>query len=355
MNRRDLLKLGVVATSAPGCATVLSAAAPVVPESITSLFAKLDAQLLRIDREPLLPSLLGDTPNRDKAQTAPWFQEGDALARKTLKAFLTAGTFQSLTPEQWQQPIATERLVSSMADLDEATLGMTAMLENLPQQDRKSLGKALRDDPALGMRIMGAIDERAGEYGVSLEGRTKLRAASSQAVSRMRQSPDLLIAEVTGKIRKLEARHGVTEEAQRRLGVSMASLALFQDGAQPAGGGLAPLTPPPPPPVRPLDLPPDAPPSELTPLTPAQPTEDEEAKRARLLAEGEQAKERRKQSQRTNGILSMTIGAVALGVVIIGGFAGLASNPFAVTVGILLGGAGIVALIGGLIAFLTAL
>jgi len=343
VNRRDLLKLGVVATSAPGCATVLSAAAPVVPESITSLFAKLDAQLLRVDREPLLPSLLGDTPNRDKAHTAPWFQEGDALARKTLKAFLIAGTFQSLTPEQWQQPIATERLLTSMTDLDEATLGMTAMLETLPQPDRKSLGKALRDDPGLGMRIMGAIDERAGEYGVSLEGRTRLRAASSEAVSRMRQSPDLLIADVTGKIRKLEARHGLTEEAQRRLGVSMASLALFQDGAQPAAGGPAPLTPPP------------VVPGEGSPVTQAQLLEDREARRAKLLADEEQAKERRKQTQRTVGIVGITIGAVALGVVVVGAFAGLASNPFAVTLGVLLGGAGLVALIGGLIAFLTAL
>lgn len=351
MNRRDLLKLGVVASSAPGCATVLSAAAPVVPESLTSLFAKLDEQLLRLDRESLLPRLLGDTPNRDKAQTAPWFQEGDALARKTLKAFLIAGTFQSLTPEQWQQPIATERLLSSMADLDEATLGMTVMLETLPQQDRKSLGKALRDDPGLGMRIMGAIDEAAGEYGVSLDGRTKLRAASAQAVGRMRQSPDLLISEVTGKIRKLEARHGVSEEAQRRLGVSMASLALFQDGAQPAGGGLAPLTPPPPPPVRPIE----APSTELSPPPTPQPLEDERAKEERMLAEAQQARERRKQAQRTNGILGMTIGAVALGIVVVGALAGLGSNPFAVTVGILLGGAGIVALIGGLIAFLTAL
>lgn len=354
MNRRELLKLGVVATSAPGCATVLSAAAPVVPESLTAIFAKLDAQLLRLDHEPLLPSLLGDTPNRDKAQTAPWFQQGDALARKTLKAFLIAGTFQSLTPEQWQQPIATERLLGSMADLDEATLGMTAMLEGLSQNDRKSLGKSLRDDPALGMRIMGAIDERAGEYGVSLEGRTKLRAASAEAVSRMRQSPDLIIGEVTGKIRKLEARHGVTEEAHRRLGVSMASLALFQDGAQPAGGGSVPLTPPPAPPldapadvVVPRSSSPTPPPPPSTSATPS--TEEELAERKA------QADQRRKQSQRTNGILSMTLGGVALGIVVIGAVAGLGSNPFAVTVGVLLGGVGIVALIGGLIAFLTAL
>lgn len=351
MNRRELLKLGVVATSAPGCATVLSAAAPVVPESLTALFAKLDEQLLRLDREPLLPSLLGDTPNRDKAQTAPWFQEGDALARKTLKAFLIAGTFQSLTPEQWQQPIATERLLGSMADLDEATLGMTAMLEGLSQSDRKSLGKSLRDDSALGMRIMGAIDERAGEYGVSLEGRTRLRAASAQAVSRMRQSPDLIIGEVTGKIRKLEARHGVTEEAQRRLGVSMASLALFQDGAQPAGGGSVPLTPPPSPP---LDAPADvvAPRSSLPPPPPtsAAPSTEEE-----LAERKAQIDQRRKQTQRTNGILSMTLGGVALGIVVIGAVAGLVSSVSAVTIGVLLGGVGIVALIGGLIAFLTAL
>lgn len=353
MNRRELLKLGVVATSAPGCATVLSAAAPVVPESLTALFAKLDAQLLRLDREPLLPSLLGDTPNRDKAQTAPWFQEGDALARKTLKAFLIAGTFQSLTPEQWQQPIATERLLGSMADLDEATLGMTAMLEGLSQNDRNSLGKSLRDDPALGMRIMGAIDERAGEYGVSLEGRTKLRAASAQAVSRMRQSPDLIIGEVTGKIRKLEARHGVTEEAHRRLGVSMASLALFQDGAQPAGGGSVPTPPPAPPLDAPADVvvprassptPPPPPPATATPSS-----EEEIAQRRA------QVDQRRKQTQRTQGILGMTLGGVALGIVVIGAVAGLGSNPFAVTVGVLLGGVGIVALIGGLIAFLTAL
>ena len=120
MKRRDLLKLGVVATSAPGCATVLSAAAPVVPESVSALFTKLDAQLVQLDSVSVLSGLLDGVPNREKAHTAPWFQEGDALARRTLKAFLVANTFQSLTAEQWKQPLVTERLTSSMADLDEA-------------------------------------------------------------------------------------------------------------------------------------------------------------------------------------------------------------------------------------------
>lgn len=336
MNRRDLLKLGVVATSAPGCATVLSAAAPVVPESIVSIFAKLDAQLNELDSGPVLARLVGDVPNREHVHTAPRFQEGDALARKTLKALLVASTFQSLTPEQWQQPMVTERLTNSMADLDEATLGMTAMLEQLPQQDRKSVGKALRDDPNLGMRVMGAIDEHASDYGVPLEARTKLRAASAQAVSRMRQSPDLIISEVTGKIRKLEARHGVTEEARRRLGASMASLALFQDGTQPAEGGA--LTPPPLPVRDPIE-------PTITPTTP----QSSEAERAERKAIAEQ---RRRQERKTTGIVTMTVGGIALGI---GGLLLLTGNLVAITVGVLLGAGGLVILIVGLIIFLASL
>lgn len=341
MNRRDLLKLGVVASSAPGCATVLSAAAPVVPDSIISLFTKLDAQLLQLDSGPVLPSLLDGVPNREKAHTAPWFQESDALARRTLKGFLIATTFQSLTPEQWQQPLVTERLTASMADLDEATLGMTAMLEQSGQGDRKAVGKALRDDPSLGMRIMGAIDQQAGAYGVSLEGRAKLRTASAQAVSRMRQSPDLLISEVTGKIRKLEARHGVTEEAQRRMGVSMASSALFQDGAQPAGGGAVPLSPPPMPPPLPT-----ATPSDVAPVTSQETSEREREERKAIV------QERRKQERKSSGIVTMTVGGIALGV---GGLLLLTGNIFAITVGVLLGGAGLIMLIIGLIIFLASL
>lgn len=341
MKRRDLLKLGVVATSAPGCATVLSAAAPVVPESIVALFTKLDAQLVQLDSVSVLSGLLDGVPNREKANTAPWFQEGDALARRTLKAFLVANTFQSLTAEQWKQPLVTERLTSSMADLDEAMLGMTTMLEQSGQGDRKAVRQALNDDPSLGMRIMGAIDQQAGAFGVGVEGRTKLRTASAQAVSRMRQSPDLLISEVTGKIRKLEARHGVSEEAQRRLGVSMASAALFQDGAQPAGGGAVPLSPPPMPPPLPATTP-----SDVAPVTSQETSEREREERKAIV------QERRKQERKSSGIVTMTVGGIALGI---GALLLLTGNIFAITVGVLVGGAGLIMLIVGLIIFLASL
>lgn len=341
MKRRDLLKLGVVATSAPGCATVLSAAAPVVPESVSALFTKLDAQLVQLDSVSVLSGLLDGVPNREKAHTAPWFQEGDALARRTLKAFLVANTFQSLTAEQWKQPLVTERLSSSMADLDEAMLGMTTMLEQSGQGDRKAVRQALNDDPSLGMRIMGAIDQQAGAFGVGVEGRTKLRTAAAQAVSRMRQSPDLLISEVTGKIRKLEARHGVSEEAQRRLGVSMASAALFQDGAQPAGGGAVPLSPPPMPPPLPATTP-----SDVAPVTSEETSEREREERKAIV------QERRKQERKSSGIVTMTVGGIALGI---GALLLLTGNIFAITVGVLVGGAGLIMLIVGLIIFLASL
>lgn len=341
MKRRDLLKLGVVATSAPGCATVLSAAAPVVPESVSALFTKLDAQLVQLDSVSVLSGLLDGVPNREKAHTAPWFQEGDALARRTLKAFLVANTFQSLTAEQWKQPLVTERLSSSMADLDEAMLGMTTMLEQSGQGDRKAVRQALNDDPSLGMRIMGAIDQQAGAFGVGVEGRTKLRTAAAQAVSRMRQSPDLLISEVTGKIRKLEARHGVSEEAQRRLGVSMASAELFQDGAQPAGGGAVPLSPPPMPPPLPATTP-----SDVAPVTSEETSEREREERKAIV------QERRKQERKSSGIVTMTVGGIALGI---GALLLLTGNIFAITVGVLVGGAGLIMLIVGLIIFLASL
>jgi hypothetical protein len=338
MNRRDVLKLGAVAGTASGCATVLSAEAPVVPDSLGALFAKLDGQLRRLEGEPLLPSLLGDAPNKDAADRAPWFQEGDRLARQTLKAFLVAGTFQSLTAEQWQQPLAVERLQAAMADLDEGMLGVTAMLEGMTDRDKRALGEQLRKNPDLGMRIMGAIDERAGEYGVSAEGRLKLRSASATTMSRLRQSPDLHITDTTTKLRKLEVRHGVAEEARRRLGVSMLSMALFdqQSPEQPASGGAAPLSPPPPPPSV-----------EALP--------EVEAVDAGVQPVGETLEQRQARSRRTTGIISMTVGGVALGLTALAIFSGFTSNVFGATIGVLLGVTGLVALIVGLVMFLSSL
>jgi hypothetical protein len=338
MNRRDVLKLGAVAGTASSCATVLSAETPVVPESLSALFAKLDAQLRELARGPVLAGFVSDLPNHAEVHQAPGFPDAEQLAQKTLKAFLIATTFQSVTPEQWKEPLAVDRLQASMADLDEGVLGMTAMLEGLSDADRRRLGHHLRENPDLGMRVMGSIDEQAGRYGVSTEGRLKLRAASMNATSRLRQSPALFLTDTTTKVRKLEVRHGVSEEARRRLGASVLAMALFdqQPAEQPASGG-TPSPPPPPPDVAPEAM--------VTPSDARGP-----------VPVGETPKQRQVRQLREGGVAVMTVGGIALGVtgLVVLGSVLTGNSLLGATIGILAGIAGLITLIVGLIIFLAA-
>lgn len=319
MDRREVLKLGVVGAGlgGSGCATLLANPGAVGASQRAAFLGELDASLARLGSMSLFDALLPATRSPELDERA---RRGEELAKKTLRSLLLVGTLQELPPEQLAHEDVQARLRGHMGEFDDAMFGATTLLEGLSPTEREGVGRALRDDPGLGMKVMGAIDAEAASFGISLKQRAKLRSVSSHACSRLRQSPELTFTEYAAKMRKLEAREGARAEAERRLAASVASTLLWDtaDGEGGTVGGAEPLTPPPMPPpdedvLAPVPTPPRAP----------------------------QRRPRRKASP-----IVITAGAVALGVGATVFGIGFAMQGWALAIGITFGaGLGIIGLI----------
>jgi len=247
MDRRDVLKLGAVATlGGSSCAGLLSNPSAVGAAELDGFLASLDGAMASIGGGKFFDAFL---PAQKSPELAARAEHGEALAKKTLRSLLLVGTLSELPPEHLGHEGVQQRLRESMGEFDDAMFGMTSLLEQLSPTDRAELSQALKEDPQLGMKVMSGVDQQAAEFGVSLKQRTKLRALSTHACTRLRQSPDLMIAEYTGKMHKVAARNGGRAEAERIAAANLGSAMMWQaaDGETP--GGLTP--PPPPPPIDP--------------------------------------------------------------------------------------------------------
>ena len=223
MERRDLLKLGALASvGSTGCASLLANPSAVGDPEMDGFLSALDGAMSAIGSRSFFDEFL------DKPGLEPRVRHGEALAKKTLRSLLLVGTVQELPHEQQSHEGVQQRLRDSMGEFDDAMFGMTSMLEGLSPTERAGVSKALRDDPQLGMKVMGQLDEDAASFGVSLKQRGKLRAISAQACARLRQSPDLAIAEYTAKVHKVAARHGARAELERRTTAAIGTSLLWQ-------------------------------------------------------------------------------------------------------------------------------
>lgn len=331
MDRRDVLKLGALASvSGSGCAALLGNPGAVSSGELGGFLSALDDAMTSVTNGDFFARLM--TPTEDPEITAR-AKAGEELTKKTMRSLLLVGTLSELPPEQLAHESVQARLRDSMGEFDDAMFGMSNLLESLSPAERADISKALKDDPNLGMRVMGAVDQEAASFGVSLKQRTKLRVISAQVTSRLKTSADLTATEYVGKMQKIASRHGGYAEAQRQLATSVATQMIWQgEAAGGTVGGQPELTPPPPPPA----VSPDQPNQSQTGVVPLEPQP--------------LAKPKRKGNAHvvllTAGGIALGLGAVAFGVgfAVRGGF-----ELIGATFGVLLGVAGLVCLIIGLI------
>lgn len=288
-------------------------------------------------------------------------KSSEELAKKTMRSLLLVGTLQELPPDQQVHEGVQQRLRDSMGEIDDAMFGMTEMLERLSPSERATVSRALHEDPQLGMRIMGAVDDDAAAFGVSLKQRTRLRGLSTQACARLRQSPDLAIAEYTGKMRKVAARHGARAESERQSAAAIGSALLWQGQADTGNGVGGELTPPPPPPQSVEQVNPEEP--KFAPgscVTDAECTGGLACSGYRSLGDGKwtrgtcQAPEKKKKASKgilTAGGIVMGVAVTAFGVISLAG--GSMGVLYGATVGAILGVIGLIILIIGLIVLAT--
>lgn len=153
MDRRDVLKLGAVASlGGSGCATLLSNPASVGTGEMDGFLSSLDTALEKIANGNFFDQFL--PTNRDPELDAR-AKHGEELTKKTLRSLLLVGTVAELPPEQLRHEGVQQRLRGSMGEFDDAVFGMVDALGGLGPTERADVSQALRDDPGLGMRIMG--------------------------------------------------------------------------------------------------------------------------------------------------------------------------------------------------------
>jgi hypothetical protein len=237
IERRDFLRMGALAGAGAaalgtsGCAGITEALAPpplpLSNRDMELFLSRLDHSMKAVSTTNALSSLL---PKKalDKIKTDdPEFQKNDQLFRKTLRSLLLVGSFKDLPEEGRVHPGMQDRMWRALPEMNDAMLGMTDMLEALTPTERADIGRMLRKDPDLGMRIIGALDNEAAVAGVTLARRMHMRTVAADTSFRMRQSTPLFIEEYTGKVRKIADRQGSSEAFQRRLAAQMGDAAFW--------------------------------------------------------------------------------------------------------------------------------
>ncbi|MFO0546951.1 MAG: hypothetical protein U0271_01120 [Polyangiaceae bacterium] len=233
MERRSFLRTGLLggsALGASGCSATLDGLLQipkeqgVSDEEVKAFLARLDGQLGAISAaRPQDPMLIPSAalPTGD-------VERGRDLVQKTMRGLLITGSFADLPLEGRTHPAVQARMTAAMPELDDAMLGMRDFLGRLTPTERADLGRALRKDPDLGMRVVGSIDDQASELGVSLTRRVHMREIAAHACARLKQSSDLFLDDTLRKADKLAMRDTTPLAIERQLLAQLGEAEFFR-------------------------------------------------------------------------------------------------------------------------------
>lgn len=232
-HRRDFLKASTligVGTAATACASRQSDLL-IVPQSELTV-ADMEAYLARLDRAMNAiavnpPPVVKVFPDKKWSREDPFVRSGEDLMRKNLRSLLLVGSFHDLSEEGRAYPGMQSRMFGAMGEMDEAMRGTHQAMAALTPTERAEIGRALRADPELGMRIVETFDAECAVQGVPMERRMHLRSLGIQVTNRLRQSTTMFIDEYTRKTEKILSRPVDPEDFQRRLIASLGEEEFF--------------------------------------------------------------------------------------------------------------------------------
>lgn len=272
MERRGFLKAGAAAglsgLATSGCAGVGAGEGSASPELPAPDPLQMDLFLGRLDRAMAaiaegnpLADLLSSASSASPQGPERNVRREQELIRKSLRSLLLVGSFRDLPEPARAHAGMQDRMLRSLDEMDEAVFGMTELLENLTPAERVELRRRLHKEPDLPMRMAEELDQHAAALNLPAERRVHLRSMAVQIGGRLRnQAPDALIDEHVGKVRKVAARHGLSEEAQRAIAAQATQRTLASMIAQPATPPAPPGAAPPPAGSASLGAPPPPPP-----------------------------------------------------------------------------------------------
>lgn len=222
-DRREFLKTSGmigVGTAATACAGRRDELIIVPPSTLT--VADMEAYLARLDHSmdalatgpSPMPKIF---PAHKFSPKDPVIKSGEDLLRKNLRSLMLVGSFQDLPEEGRVYPGMQSRVWGAMTEMDDAMRGMHRALSEMTPTQRADIGRALKADPELGMRIVEAFDVEAAAHGVPMQRRMHLRSLALQVTSRLKQSSTMFIDEYVTKTQKVLNRSTDPEDVQRRL------------------------------------------------------------------------------------------------------------------------------------------
>lgn len=222
MMRGALLGGVALAASGAGCGVTATQAPPprwsgkLDRRAADELLASIDKRLSWID-EQTLPEDIAPLSKLEKMEgAAEQIATKTTLTRKAMRALYLTGRFADLPDELKAHPGVQARLAAAQTDMDDAVLGMTAMLEAMTPDDHRGVQRHLRAHPELAERIARYIERPAKEDGLPFRRAFGIRAGILQLGGRMAaQSPALITDPLVRKVRRIEARpHPAADQAR---------------------------------------------------------------------------------------------------------------------------------------------
>jgi len=151
------------------------------------------------------------------------------LFRQSLRTLYLTGRFLDLSSDLQTSPHVQARVAAAQPEMDEAVLGMTAMLESLGPEDHRRIQDTLKRNPDIGERLAAMLDETAKEDGIPFQRRMSLRTSTLQLAAKMTaQSPALTVDPYVRRVRRIEARPHSPTEHERVLASRVGEEAFWE-------------------------------------------------------------------------------------------------------------------------------
>jgi hypothetical protein len=177
--------------------------------------------------------------------------------RQTLESLMVLDVLRAV-PDGAPLPPELARAVAPMLPvLDRSTHTHHALLRTMPDSQRRQLDQRVRAQPDLVLNATEWVDERAGELGVPMDNRLRLRSAAVSAGTRIRrQSTSAVVDDCVARLDALLDRYETRPPAAQLAGTNAVALAMWQaeearDGSARRNSGRAKDGP------RPAGAPPD--------------------------------------------------------------------------------------------------
>jgi len=163
------------------------------------------------------------------SQREPIPAREDELARKAIRSLYVTAMFGDLPEAGQVHPGMQARVRRALPEIDDAVMGMCDYLESCSPEQAGDLRRwhGRLDNPV--MTVAERLDDLLADAGMSGKQRLRIRAATAEVASQLRNRPlQQVLEEYVGQTRRLASRAGSVEEVERLMMAQMGERAFWE-------------------------------------------------------------------------------------------------------------------------------